>query len=344
MRVIVASSDEEAAGWLQNVLTSAGLSVAVLGEPVPSAPELSGGDLLVADRLSADSIGDSGPRRRMLLVPRGHVVDVAAALSGGFLDLIIIPSPEDEILARVGRALDRFLKPMKTASAAAGSQAAELKAIVERVVTTLKKSGPDRAQKTHELAEGMLSVFVLMIDAHETSDRGTPGHSKRAASILGAIAKRLEHNEEQVGWLELAGRLHDIGLVPLQVPMKDAAPLSLELRRALSEHPKLGADILKPLAVYGLPVDAIRWHHERLDGTGYPDGLIGDQIPLDAQIVGVADAFEALTSPRPWRGAETKEAALSALRTGHGFLPDVLDALESSLADEDLPPVGLPSL
>src|SRR3990170_844771 len=126
MRVVVASGDREAAAWLQEVLGSAGLSVAVLFRPSPSAPELSGGDLLIADRESADTIGENGPGRRMLLVPRGHVVDVAQALAGGFSDLIVVPAPEDEVLSRVGRALDRFLKPVRT-TAGARAQTTELK-------------------------------------------------------------------------------------------------------------------------------------------------------------------------------------------------------------------------
>jgi HD-GYP domain-containing protein (c-di-GMP phosphodiesterase class II) len=335
MRVILATRDEDAGSWLQAVLSSAGLTVARLAHPDPTAPELAQADLLIADSISAASLEGAGPGRRLLLIPRGHVVDVAQAMAGGFLDLLVIPSPEDEVLARVGRAMDRFLKPMKVV-AGPRARTDELKTIVNRVVTALKRAGRaggDGTRAVQELTEGMLSVFLLMIDSHETTDRATPGHSKRTATLVRALARGFGMDGDELGWMDLAGRLHDIGLVAQQVPLRDAAPLSLELRRALSEHPKLSEDILAPLQTWGLPAQAIRWHHERIDGSGYPDGLEGDQIPVAAQILGAADAFEALTSPRPWRAAETGRDALEAMRAGGGFRADVLDALAASLPD-----------
>lgn len=343
MRVVVASSDEESAGWLRGVLSSAGLTVAVISRPAPDSPELAGADLLVADAEAAAAIGAAGPPRRVLLVGRGHAVDMSQAMGGGFLDVLIVPAPEDDVLARVGRALDRFLRPARaTESGRATSD--ELRVIVDRVVESLRHADSSRTQATHELAEGMLSVFLLMIDSHETTDRGTPGHSKRMANLVRAMALGVGRSEQEASWLELAGRLHDIGLVPLAVPLKGTEPLSLELRRALTPHPRMGAEILEPLARWGLPVDAVSGHHERIDGSGYPQGLEGDEVPVDAQILGAADAFEALTSPRPWRPAEQPDAALSALRKAKGFRPEVLDVLESAMGTAPPPPGGLPHI
>lgn len=333
MRVILASNDREAVEWLEGVLTSAGLSVVVLRDASGSDPELSSAELLIADRTAAASIGQSGPKRRLLLVPRGHAVDLSDALTGGFMNLLIVPSPEDEILTRVGSALDRFLKPVQMASGSR-EQIDELKGIVNRVVDAIEASGPELRRATHELTEGMLSVFLLLIDSHETTNQGAPAHSRRTGGIVRRIARRLGYGEEEVAWLELAGRLHDIGLVPLQLSLADKAhPLSLELRRGLVQHPKLGADILGPLSSWGLPVDAIRWHHERIDGSGYPDGLV--DVPIEAQIVGAADVLEALTSKRPWRPAETQEAAIDFIRRSGGFSDRVLDSLIGALSDDE---------
>lgn len=333
MRVIVASADDDAAGWLRGVLGSAGLTVAVLPDPAPTSPELAHADLVIADQAAMTAIGGAGPERRVLLVARGQAVDIGGAMSGGYMDVVIVPAPEDEVLARVGRVLDQFLKPMKVAE---GSRAKsrELKTIVDRVAFALKKGKRAKDSDAYVLAEGMLSVFLLMIDSHESTDRGTPGHSKRTGTLVRRIATNLGFAPEEISWLELAGRIHDIGLLPLEIPMKDAAPLSLDLRRTLSAHPKISEEILEPIQRWGLPVQAIRWHHERLDGSGYPDGLEGDQIPVPAQILGAADAFEALTSPRPWRPAEPPEAALEAMRAGGGFLEDVLRAMQEPIADE----------
>lgn len=343
MRVIVASSDEEAAGWVHRVLGSAGLSVAVLPDANAVAPELAGGDLLIADSGAASRIGGAGPRRRILLVPRGHVVDVTSAMAGGFMDLVIVPSSEEDLLSRVGRALDRFLKP---ARAAPGSRARvdELRDVVDRVVKALRRGAASRAGGGHSLAEEMLSVFLLMIDSHETAEGATPGHSKRAATIAHAMALRLDMTSEEASWMELAGRLHDLGLVPLEIPLKDPAPLTDETRRRMAEHPRLAAEILEPLADWGLPVEAILHHHERVDGSGYPGGLEGDDLSIQAQILGAADVFEALTASRPWRGPETKDGALRAMRDMKCFSAPVLEALRAAIVEGPSAGGGLPAL
>lgn len=338
MRTVVAASDELVTSWLRGVLTSAGLSVALLTEPSADAPELLGGDLLIADRESAAAIGAAGPGRRLLLVPRGAVVDVSEALASGFLDLIVIPSPEDEVLGRVGRALDSFLKPIRATAEQPRAGAAELKAIAGRVCSALQKVGPEGRRMAHELAHGMLSVFLLLIDAHEATDRSAPGHSKRAAGLVRAMAVRLRMPEPEAAWLELAARMQDIGLLALHLPLGGSAPLSQELRRSLVDHPRLGAEILAPLQALGLPVSAVQAHHERVDGSGYPDGLSGDSIPAKAQILGAADAFHALTASRPWRAAETPAGALAAMRTTGGFAVDILELLEAAIADAVIRP------
>jgi len=341
MRVLVASSDVSATDWLQAVLHAAGLTVIVMAEPSPTAPELAGSELLIADRAAAEALGDDGPKRRLLLVPRGQAVDLADAMSGGFMDLLIVPSPEDEVLNRVGRALDHFHKPASMPSGAR-SQVDEMKAITGRVVEALKASGPNAERTVRELTEGMLSVFVLVIDSHESTDRGTPAHSRRVGVLMRALSAHMGRSDEDAAWLELAGRLHDIGLTALGLPLAGEAPLSLEVRRVVQSHPELSVEILEPLGSWGLPLDAIAGHHERIDGSGYPDGLSGADVSTEAQLLGAADAFEALTSPRPWRPAETREAALEAMRTGGGFRAEVLDALETISAKDMGPPGPLP--
>lgn len=341
MRVLVACRDEEATSWLEGVLLGAGLSVVVLAEVQASSPELGQSELLIADSAAADQIGDRGPERRLLLVPRGEAVDLSRAMSGGFMDLLVVPAPEDEILGRVGRALDHFLKPGRP-PIGDRDQIAELREITERVTTALERPEGKLDRSAHELAEGMLSVFVLLIDSHETTEQGVPGHSRRVGSIARRLARALGKSEEEASWLELAGRLHDIGTLPLGLPLMGEAPLSRELRRGLQRHPEISVEILEPLAAWGLPVDAVRNHHERVDGSGYPRGLEGEEVSLDAQILGAADVLEALTSRRPWRDAESSEGAIEAMRSGGGFTDDVLDALERVAAEEIGPPGPLP--
>ncbi len=340
MRVVIASADAPAVEWLTGLLSAAGLSVVVLDEPGPSAPELAGCELLIADHEAAAAVGGSGPERRLLLIPRGQAVDLTAAMRGGFMDLLVVPSPEDEILGRVGRALDHFLKPVAPTEGG-HPQVQELKDIVERITTALKTSRSHLRRTVHELAEGMLSVFLLLIDSHESTDRGTPGHSRKAGVLAREVARRLGRSDEEAAWIELAGRLHDIGLVALGIQLSGEAPLSLKERRVVEQHPRLSAEILGPLRTWGLPVDAIRDHHERIDGSGYPKGR--SELSLEAQVIGAADVYEALTSPRPWRPAEERMEALSAMRAGGGFAADVLDALEAATAEGIDVPGPLPA-
>jgi HD-GYP domain-containing protein (c-di-GMP phosphodiesterase class II) len=159
--------------------------------------------------------------------------------------------------------------------------------------------------------------------------------------IAREIARHLGRSEEEAAWIELAGRLHDIGLLALGVQLAGESALTLDQRREVEQHPALGADILEPLKRWGLPVDAIRAHHERLDGSGYPKAV--EDITLEAQILGAADVFQALTSARPWRGASSRQEAIEAMRTGRGFSTEILDALEAVTTSAIEPPGPLPT-
>lgn len=342
MRVLIASRNAEATAWLEGVLRSAGLSVVVVEEPGPASPELGASELVIADKDAAKALRGVGPDRRMLLVPRGEAVDLESTMGGGFMDLLVVPAPEDEVLGRVGRALDQFLRPQAAPQGTEG-EVEELREIAERVTASLRKPGPRLERSPQELAEGMLSVFMLLIDSHESTEHATPGHSRRTGVLVRAIARELGRSAEETAWLELAGRLHDIGLVPLGLPLAGAAPLERELRREVEHHPDIAVRILEPLEDWGLPLEAIRNHHERTDGSGYPRGLEGDEVSVDAQILGAADVFEALTSARPWREAESPEGALEAMRSAGGFEEKVMEALEA-VAGRDLgPPAPPPS-
>lgn len=342
MRVLLASRDAASTSWLESVLRSAGLSVTVLDDPEPTAPELESSELLIADDEAAAKLRGVGPDRRMLLVPRGEAVDLESAMGGGFMDLLVVPAVEDEILGRVGRALDQFLRPQEVPEGTEG-EVQELRDITERVTTALKKPGPRLERSPQELAEGMLSIFMLLIDSHEANDFGTPAHSRRVGVLVRALSEELGYPADEVAWFELAGRLHDLGLVPLGLPLSDTAPLSRQLRRELDRHPELSHRILEPLGKWGLPVEAIRDHHERVDGSGYPRGLKGDRVSTGAQIIGAAEVFEALTAARPWREASSEQEALDAMRRAAGFDGKLLDALEA-IAGRDLGPPAPPPM
>ncbi|MGH2758898.1 MAG: hypothetical protein ACRDKJ_04960 [Actinomycetota bacterium] len=105
MRVVLAAKDTERADWLASVLSSAGFSVALLSDPTPTSPELRGADLLIVDKEGAESIGSAGPARRLLIAPRDGTVSLGA-VEAGFRDILAIPSPPEEIVARVRHAVN----------------------------------------------------------------------------------------------------------------------------------------------------------------------------------------------------------------------------------------------
>jgi Response regulator containing a CheY-like receiver domain and an HD-GYP domain len=131
--------------------------------------------------------------------------------------------------------------------------------------------------------------------------------------------------------------LHDIGKVgiPERILCK-TGPLDPSEWEVMRTHPAVGAQIVEPMRFLGSAVDIVRYHHERLDGSGYPSGLCGSQIPLAARIFSIADSFDAMTSDRPYREAMLIEEALSEVCAGSGtqFDPDVVEVFLEMMAEE----------
>lgn len=154
-------------------------------------------------------------------------------------------------------------------------------------------------------------------------------HSVRVRQFSLFLAQALDLDGADRRRLALAARLHDVGkiAVPTSILHK-AGPLNDEELRYVRQHAAVGERLVAPLVNDPLILSAVRHHHERFDGTGYPDGLYGEQIPLLARILAVADSFDALTTARPYRAARPRTWALDEIRCGAGqqFDPEVVDA------------------
>jgi putative two-component system response regulator len=163
-----------------------------------------------------------------------------------------------------------------------------------------------------ENAETVLFSLALSIEA---KDRYTEGHCERLSKYSVAMAERLGLPEELRVALRRAGVVHDIGKigVPEHILTKPG-PLNDEEWKIMKQHPVMGERICAPLKSFRHVLPLIRHHHEKLDGSGYPDGLSGDQIPLTARILQIADVFDALTTDRPYRTALQPHHALGMLR------------------------------
>lgn len=145
------------------------------------------------------------------------------------------------------------------------------------------------------------SALVATLDAR---DRYTAGHSAAVAAYARDIAKRLGLTEEEQQLAHLCGLVHDIGKIGLPPGLLEKpGPLTLEERRQMEEHPAVGERILANVENYTEIARVVRHHHERVDGNGYPDQLAGDEIPAISRILAVADAYDAMTSDRPYRDA-----------------------------------------
>jgi HD-GYP domain-containing protein (c-di-GMP phosphodiesterase class II) len=148
---------------------------------------------------------------------------------------------------------------------------------------------------------------------------------------VGEIAKGMGLSAQQTALARRAGVLHDLGKLVLRESIyQKPGALTYEGSALMRGHPLVGADILKPLRFLADEAEAICRHHERYDGAGYPGGLKGEQIPLAARLIAVADAFDAMTSTRPYRAAMPIEAALDQIRRNAGtqFDPVVTDAFK----------------
>jgi len=189
--------------------------------------------------------------------------------------------------------------------------------------------------KVSELETTYFAVVLEWGQSIESTDSYTFGHCERVAQHAMAVARVLVLDDTSQTTIRLGAYLHDLGKV--RVPheiLNKPGPLTQDEFAVVQMHPIWGLELL---AAVEFPWDLkpiIRWHHERYDGTGYPDRLRGDEIPIAAQIVGIVDVFDALSTARPYRPALTREAALAEIEKCRGWWSDaVYAAFVTSLDD-----------
>jgi putative two-component system response regulator len=168
-------------------------------------------------------------------------------------------------------------------------------------------------QYTDEL-ENAEAVLFSLAHSIEARDPYTHGHCERLAEMSARMGERLGVPEEQIKALRRAGVVHDIGKVAVadSILLKPG-PLTADETKIMQKHPVVGERICAPLKTFRLVLPIIRHHHEKHDGTGYPDGLQGEEIPLTARILQLSDVYDALTTDRPYKVAFTPEVALDLM-------------------------------
>jgi PAS domain S-box-containing protein/putative nucleotidyltransferase with HDIG domain len=188
-------------------------------------------------------------------------------------------------------------------------------------------------QSAHRSLQGTVSALAGLI---ESRDPYTSGHMARVADLAARIARRMGRPAEEVEAVRTAGELHDIGKNSLPNELLvQPAPLTPEQRRAVEQHVAVAVRVLRDVEFPWPVLEAIAQHHERLDGSGYPYGLVGPAIIMEARILAVADTIEAMLHARPYRPAFTQAAVDDALATGRGSAFDaaVVDAARGMLRE-----------
>jgi len=273
-------------------------------------PEMDGLELL-------KRVKTMNPSMMVIMVTAYPEIDMAVeAMRLGAYDFIIKPADLDLVVLSVKRALEK--KRLEE----------ELEAYHKNLEKLVEEKTAGLRQAYRILKKVHLDSVKVLVEAIDAKDPYTRGHSDRVKRMSLKIALHLGFNEEKMEILEYGALLHDIGKIGIrdQVLQKPGV-LNSEEYEYIQEHPLIGIKILEGIDFFKDKIPMIRHHHEHFDGTGYPDGLVGEAIPLEARIITIPDAFDAMTSVRPHRGAMPLQHVLSELEKGKGkhFDPKILE-------------------
>ncbi len=209
-----------------------------------------------------------------------------------------------------------------------------------RMAETILAQKTDLRKKAHQLEESYISMVRVIAASLDARDPYTMGHSTRVARMACELGRRLGMGEEELSHLERAAIFHDIGKIqtPDDVLLKGERLSHAEVEQ-MKSHPVDGTEILRMAPFLHRYIPVVRAHHEWYNGDGYPDGAKGDEIPLHAHLISLADAFDAMTTDRPYRQALSAEAALTEILRFRGtqFSPELADAFAKMV--REMPPM-----
>ncbi|MCF8109691.1 MAG: response regulator [Desulfohalobiaceae bacterium] len=232
------------------------------------------------------------------------------ALELGAYGYIVKPFKVSEVLINISGALRRR----------------QLEAERRVYQNTLEQTVAERTQKFRDALSGIIQVVARTVEAR---DPYTAGHQQRVAVLAAAIAKKMNLNEDAIQGISMAGTIHDLGkiAIPSEILSKPTRLSEIEFG-IIKSHPQVGCDILSGIEFPWQVDRMVLQHHEKLNGSGYPNGCSGDEILLESRILTVADVVEAMASHRPYRAALGIETALEEIAKNKGLLfdPQVVEA------------------
>lgn len=248
----------------------------------------------------------------LMLTAVNDAQSAALCMQHGAMDYLVKPVD----LADLERAIARALKRRRELIEQDDTQSWLKHEIVRR--------GAELRRERGNLERISVATLESLVNALEAKDPYLRGHSTRIADLAALVASEMGLTDEQVERVRTAGRLHDIGKIGIrEAVLTKRGPLSEEEYEHVKTHVTIGAQILAPLTHLREVISYVRSHHERVDGSGYPDGLAGHAIPVGGRILCAAEVFDALTTARPYQDRMTSKEAVSRMRD---LVGTVLDA------------------
>lgn len=314
---------------VQRVLEGGGYPVAAFEHPVDALHRIREGgvailvtDLAMPDmsglELTRHALGSSPDLAVILMTGRGDESTAAQALRLGVWDYLQKPFGASELEAAVRNVLVRRALILKRHGSSARLR--------EAVALQAREIQQSRAE-VQDLTMGVLTILARLMDERFP---WLKGNSDRVSHMAADMAKALDMDTEDIEDVRVAAMLHDIGMMSMPDEiMNKPGPLTGPEYELVKEHPRIGAELLAPLRILSRASEYVLYHHERINGSGYPDGLTGAETPMGAQIVGVAESFATLTETRPFRPSVSPREAVQTLRMSEGvwFDSELLDAL-----------------
>jgi response regulator RpfG family c-di-GMP phosphodiesterase len=285
-----------------------------------------------------------------IMMPGGSGVELLPDIKKHFPDTIVIMATAvgdaDTAIkcVRLG-AYDYFTKPYNLDEVAFSVARALNTRRLELEVLDYQQHLEDKVKiQAGKIRDAFMNAVMALALALDAKDEYTSGHSGRVAEISVAVAGEMGLSKRAIENIRIAGQIHDIGKIGVKEEILNKPDrLTSQEFEHIKMHSAIGERILKPIVDEQEILDIVRMHHEKFDGSGYPDGLSGKQIPVGAAIMALADAYDAMTSDRPYRKSLGHAAAVDEIRKGSGiqFEPDVVEAflrIETKIAPNTVTP------
>lgn len=330
-RILVVDDEEPIREIIDSMLTAAGYACKQAGSGMEALAVLTSGEefeLMLSDLMMADLDGigllertkERYPDMPVVMVTAVHDISVAlAAIRNGAYDYLLKPFEREQLLNTVSRALENRRLKVENRT-------------YQTNLESLVKARTDQLQATLRDLERSYDITLQALgDALDLKDRETEGHSRRVTAFTMAIARAMGLPNEAVATIARGAFLHDIGkmAIPDKI-LNKPGKLDADETVIMREHCFKGYQIVKKIPFLKEACDIVYSHQERFDGTGYPRGLKGKEIPLGARIFSVADTLDAITSDRVYRAARSLTAARKEIQewSGRQFDPEVVEVFQ----------------